>query len=127
MQRHLARLRAPAGGAGVRRQAAREDESTEDWRSTERDIFFGPVINAESVAKFERAVAQAKQEGEIVLGGAGSPGSGSTAAIFVAPTIARLPLESALFAKSCSCRSWRSVRSQGWSTRSPKRTRRIMD
>src|SRR6267378_3349924 len=36
---------------------------------TERDIFFGPVINAESVAKFERAVAQAKQEGEIVLGG----------------------------------------------------------
>ncbi|HXO85389.1 MAG TPA: aldehyde dehydrogenase family protein, partial [Gemmatimonadales bacterium] len=30
---------------------------------TARDVFFGPVINRDAVAKFERAVAQAKQEG----------------------------------------------------------------
>ena len=64
---------------------------------TERDIFFGPVINAESVAKFERAVAQAKQEGEIVLGGGRLTGERFDRGHFVAPTIARLPLESALF------------------------------
>src|SRR5882762_3350 len=64
---------------------------------TERDIFFGPVINAESVAKFERAVAQAKREGEIVLGGVRLTGERFDRGHFVAPTIARLPLESALF------------------------------
>jgi len=64
---------------------------------TERDIFFGPVINAESVAKFERAVAQAKKEGEIVLGGVRLTGERFDRGHFVAPTIARLPLESALF------------------------------
>ena len=64
---------------------------------TERDIFFGPVINAESVAKFERAVAQARKEGEILLGGGRLTGERFDRGHFVAPTIARLPLESALF------------------------------
>src|SRR3989449_5427594 len=37
---------------------------------TERDVFFGPVINREAVARFERAAAQAGREGRILLGGA---------------------------------------------------------
>src|SRR3989440_5029063 len=36
---------------------------------SERDVFFGPVINADAVKKFERAVAQAKKDGEILIGG----------------------------------------------------------
>src|SRR6266498_1904914 len=64
---------------------------------TEREIFFGPVINAEAVAKFERAVAQARKEGEILLGGGRLTGERFDRGHFVAPTVARLPLESALF------------------------------
>jgi len=64
---------------------------------TERDVFFGPVINAAAVEKFERAVARAKQEGEILLGGARLTGGVFDRGRFVAPTIARLPLGSALF------------------------------
>jgi 1-pyrroline-5-carboxylate dehydrogenase len=58
---------------------------------TERDVFFGPVINEAAVAKFERAVVQARREGLIVTGGNRLNGN------FVAPTIARLPLDSSLF------------------------------
>jgi len=64
---------------------------------TERDVFFGPVINAESVAKFERAVAQARKEGEILVGGGRLTGERFDRGHFVAPTIARLPLTSPLF------------------------------
>ncbi len=65
---------------------------------TERDVFFGPVINREAVARFERAVAQAKREGEILLGGQRLTDSGFDRGHYVAPTIARLPLSSSLFA-----------------------------
>ena len=64
---------------------------------TERDVFFGPVINPDAVARFERAVAQAKREGEILTGGGRLAGSVFDRGHFVAPTIARLPLESSLF------------------------------
>ncbi len=64
---------------------------------TERDVFFGPVINRAAVAKFERAVKQAKQEGEILIGGERLKGDRFDRGHFVAPTIARLPLESSLF------------------------------
>src|SRR6184192_2944191 len=36
---------------------------------TERDVFFGPVINAAAVERFARAVAQARQEGTVLEGG----------------------------------------------------------
>src|SRR5881227_4406907 len=36
---------------------------------TERDVVFGPVINAAAVERFRRAVARARREGKIVLGG----------------------------------------------------------
>ncbi len=64
---------------------------------TERDVFFGPVINSEAVEKFERAVAQARKEGEVLLGGGRITGAVFDRGHFVAPTIAKLPLASALF------------------------------
>src|SRR6266545_501476 len=64
---------------------------------TERDVYFGPVINAAAVERFARAVAQARQEGTVLLGGARLQGGQFERGHFVAPTIARLPLESALF------------------------------
>ncbi|MFN2570561.1 MAG: aldehyde dehydrogenase family protein [Gemmatimonadales bacterium] len=66
---------------------------------TERDVFFGPVINPNAVRTFERAVAQARQEGELLLGGERLRGDKYDRGHFVAPTIARLPLASSLFAE----------------------------
>jgi 1-pyrroline-5-carboxylate dehydrogenase len=64
---------------------------------TERDVFFGPVINARAVDRFERAVEQARTEGTILLGGSRLRGAIFDRGHFVAPTIARLPLDSSLF------------------------------
>jgi len=66
---------------------------------TERDVFFGPVINQRSVQRFERAVAQARVEGRVLLGGGRLEGGLFDRGYFVAPTIARLPLSSSLFAE----------------------------
>jgi 1-pyrroline-5-carboxylate dehydrogenase len=64
---------------------------------SERDVYFGPVINAQAVERYERAVAQARAEGKVILGGTrltrGAQGKGH----YVSPAIATLPLESTLF------------------------------
>ncbi len=64
---------------------------------SERDVFFGPVINERSVQRFEQAVAQARSEGRVLLGGARLRGDRFDRGHFVAPTIAQLPLSSSLF------------------------------
>ena len=64
---------------------------------SERDVFFGPVINERSIERFERAVAQARQEGTLLLGGRRLTGGIFDRGHYVAPTIARLPLDSSLF------------------------------
>jgi 1-pyrroline-5-carboxylate dehydrogenase len=64
---------------------------------SERDVFFGPVINTRSVERYERAVAQARAEGTVLLGGARLTGGIFDRGHFVAPTVARLPLTSSLF------------------------------
>jgi 1-pyrroline-5-carboxylate dehydrogenase len=64
---------------------------------TERDVFFGPVINQGSVQRFQRAVDQARREGAVVLGGERLTGGVFDRGHFVAPTIATLPLASSLF------------------------------
>ena len=64
---------------------------------SERDVFFGPVINQAAVERFERAVSQARVEGTMVLGGDRLRGGIFDRGHFVAPTIARLPLESTLY------------------------------
>jgi 1-pyrroline-5-carboxylate dehydrogenase len=64
---------------------------------SERDVFFGPVINQRAVERFERAVTQARREGTILLGGERLTGGVFDWGHFVAPTVARLPLESSLY------------------------------
>jgi len=64
---------------------------------TQRDVWFGPVINARAVERFERAAAQAAREGEILMGGARLRGEVFDRGHFVAPTVADLPLRSGLF------------------------------
>jgi 1-pyrroline-5-carboxylate dehydrogenase len=64
---------------------------------SERDVYFGPVINERAVERFERAVAQARREGSLILGGARLKGGIFDRGHFVAPTVARLPLDSSLF------------------------------
>jgi len=64
---------------------------------TEQDVYFGPVINAKAVARYEAAVDQAKKEGSILAGGERLKGGVFDKGNFVAPTVARLPLQSSLF------------------------------
>jgi 1-pyrroline-5-carboxylate dehydrogenase len=66
---------------------------------TERDVFFGPVINRQAVERFEGAAAQAGQEGTVLQGGERLRGTVFDRGYFVAPTVARLPLESTLYQK----------------------------
>ncbi len=64
---------------------------------SEADVYLGPVINEGSVRTYERAVAQAREEGEILIGGhqltEGALGKGN----YVAPTMVKVPLTSTLF------------------------------
>src|SRR5512140_1194629 len=64
---------------------------------TEKDVYFGPVINAKAVARREAAVTQARKEGTILTGGDRLRGGIFDKGHFVAPTIAELPLASSLF------------------------------
>ena len=64
---------------------------------TERDVVFGPVINAAAVERFRKAVARARREGKVVLGGQVLTGGAFDHGYFVAPSIAEVPLSSSLF------------------------------
>jgi 1-pyrroline-5-carboxylate dehydrogenase len=64
---------------------------------SERDVFFGPVINSRAVARWERAVEQARREGVVLHGGERLAGGVFDRGHYVAPTVALLPLDSALF------------------------------
>jgi len=64
---------------------------------TQKDVWFGPVINERAVQRWEKAVAQAGREGKVLLGGTRLRGEVFDKGHFVAPTIAELPLESTLF------------------------------
>ena len=64
---------------------------------TERDVFFGPVINQRAVARYERAVDQARRDGSILTGGCRLTDGALAHGWYVAPTVARLPADSTLF------------------------------
>ena len=64
---------------------------------SERDVYFGPVINQEAVERYARAVAQAKSEGKVILGGTRLTRGAQSKGHYVSPAIALLPLESTLF------------------------------
>jgi 1-pyrroline-5-carboxylate dehydrogenase len=55
---------------------------------TSREAFLGPVINAESVARFERAVEHARSDGDVVAGGNVLRGAGALPdGHYLAPTV----------------------------------------
>lgn len=64
---------------------------------SEKDVYFGPVINEKAVKTFLAAAEQARAEGEILTGGGRMSEGAFAKGTFVAPTIARLPLTSTLF------------------------------
>jgi 1-pyrroline-5-carboxylate dehydrogenase len=64
---------------------------------SERDVYFGPVINQQAVERYERAVAQAKAEGKLILGGTRLTRGAQAKGHYVSPAIALLPLDSSLF------------------------------
>ncbi|MBI5201575.1 MAG: aldehyde dehydrogenase family protein, partial [Elusimicrobia bacterium] len=64
---------------------------------TQKDVYFGPVINAKAVKTFEDGVASAKKGGKILLGGARLTDGAFAKGNYVAPTIAELPLDHELF------------------------------
>ncbi len=64
---------------------------------TERDVSFGPLIEPSSVERFERSVARAREEGEILTGGRRLTEGALAKGLYVEPTVARLPLSSDLF------------------------------
>ena len=64
---------------------------------TERDVYFGPVINERAVARYEASVAQASLEGKVLTGGRRLTEGPLAKGHYVAPTVARLPLESTLY------------------------------
>ena len=82
---------------GFLERLARQARALKIGDPTERDVSFGPVINAEAVERFERAVARARREGRIILGGERLRGGAFDYGHFVSPTIATLPLGSSLF------------------------------
>ncbi|MCC6622196.1 MAG: aldehyde dehydrogenase family protein [Deltaproteobacteria bacterium] len=65
---------------------------------SERDVYFGPVVNAKAVRTFEGAIASAQDGGgRVVLGGQRLTGGALDRGHFVAPTIVELPLHHELF------------------------------
>jgi 1-pyrroline-5-carboxylate dehydrogenase len=64
---------------------------------TERDVYFGPVINERAVGRYEQAAQQARRDGTVLTGGTRLREGPLVHGHYVAPTVARLPLESALF------------------------------
>ncbi|MBK5186986.1 MAG: aldehyde dehydrogenase family protein [Gemmatimonadaceae bacterium] len=64
---------------------------------SERDVFFGPVINEQAVSRYERAVAQAKAEGMLLAGGGRVTSEPLAKGYYVSPAIALLPLDSSIF------------------------------
>ncbi|MCA9540168.1 MAG: aldehyde dehydrogenase family protein [Myxococcales bacterium] len=58
---------------------------------TDRDVYMGPVINAESVARYEKASAAARADGTVHFGGERLREGAFAEGHFVAPTIVTVP------------------------------------
>ncbi len=64
----------------------------------DRDVFMGPVIDAAAVARYERAVDEAKRTGRVVAGGRRLADGELARGHFVAPTVVEAPVDGRLFA-----------------------------
>ena len=65
----------------------------------ERDVFMGPVINDRSVETFEEAAAEAKKNGEVIVGGERLEDEDLARGNFVAPTVVHVPRDSWIWKK----------------------------
>ena len=90
---------------------------------TERDVYFGPVINDRAVARYERAAAQARQEGTVLLGGARLRAACSTTGTSWRRPWPGCRSPARCSGRSCSCRFSRSVRWTASIRRWPRPTR----
>jgi len=66
---------------------------------TKRDVYFGPVINENSVKKFVQSAELARGDGKILTGGERLHDSPLDRGWYVAPTVAQLPLDHELFTR----------------------------
>ena len=73
---------------------------------SDKDVYFGPVINKKAVDTFLGAVESAKKGGEILIGGKKLTEGNLSRGHFVAPTIAQLPLDHELFQRNFSSHSF---------------------
>jgi len=64
---------------------------------TQKDVYFGPVINARSAKVFDGAIDSAKKGGKVLLGGERLKGPVFDKGHFCAPTIVELPLDHEIF------------------------------
>lgn len=64
---------------------------------TKRDVYLGPLISEEAAKKYDASAAEAKRDGSVLLGGERLTGQPLDKGNYVAPTIAKLPLEHELF------------------------------
>jgi len=64
---------------------------------TKRDVYFGPVISTAAVRKFDEASAAARKAGTILAGGERLAAAPFDKGNYVAPTIAKLPLDNELY------------------------------
>jgi 1-pyrroline-5-carboxylate dehydrogenase len=64
---------------------------------TQRDVFYGPVINAAAVKTWQQAVDLAKRDGTILHGGNRLQDGAFAKGWYVEPTIVKAPLSSRIF------------------------------
>jgi 1-pyrroline-5-carboxylate dehydrogenase len=65
---------------------------------SQKDVFFGPVVNAKAVRTFEEGVAMIERDGgKLLLGGKRMTEGAFAKGHYVEPTIAEMPLDSELF------------------------------
>jgi 1-pyrroline-5-carboxylate dehydrogenase len=70
---------------------------------TRKETFVGPVIDAEAVERFERAVDEASARGEVLVGGGRLVGDGLERGYFVEPTVVAVPDDSWLWTTELFC------------------------
>jgi 1-pyrroline-5-carboxylate dehydrogenase len=63
----------------------------------ERDVYLGPVINQAAIETFEKAAAEAKKNGRVVVGGERIAEGDMARGNYVQPTVAEVPLDSWLW------------------------------
>lgn len=66
---------------------------------TEREVYLGPVISEHAVHKYEEAAAAARKSGTLLAGGERLAQPPFDRGFYVAPAIARLPMDHELFAR----------------------------